>query len=48
VGEWNEGRIVVSGQRIEHWLNGVKTAETDLDSAAYRGVLAKSKYHVVD
>ena len=31
VGEWNEGRVVCQGTRIEHWLNGVKVV--DLDSA---------------
>lgn len=30
VGEWNQGRIVVRGDRFEHWLNGVKTAEGSL------------------
>ncbi len=35
MGEWNQGRIVVHGQHIEHWLNGGKTAECDLDSATY-------------
>ncbi|TCO87702.1 uncharacterized protein DUF1080 [Chthoniobacter flavus] len=47
VGEWNESRIVLRGKHIEHWLNGVKSAEADLDSAAYREAFAKSKYHVV-
>jgi len=47
VGEWNEGRIVVRGNHIEHWLNGEKSAECDLDGAAYREAFAKSKYHVV-
>ncbi len=47
VGEWNEGRIIVRGNHVEHWLNGAKSAECDLDSAAYREALAKSKYHVV-
>ncbi len=47
VGEWNEGRIVVKGNHIEHWLNGAKSAECDLDSATYRDTLAKSKYHVI-
>jgi hypothetical protein len=46
-GEWNEGRIVVRGNHVEHWLNGGKVAECDLDSEAYRQALAKSKYHVV-
>jgi hypothetical protein len=33
VGEFNESRLVVKGNRVEHWLNGVKVVETDLDSA---------------
>lgn len=47
VGEWNESRIVVRGQHIEHWLNGVKTVDCDLDGAEYRALFEGSKYHVV-
>jgi len=47
VGQWNEGRIIVDGKHVEHWLNGGKTAAVDLDSDEFRGLLAKSKYHVV-
>ncbi len=25
LGEWNEGRIIVDGTRVQHWLNGRKT-----------------------
>jgi hypothetical protein len=32
VGEFNESRLVVKGNHVEHWLNGVKVVETDLDS----------------
>lgn len=31
-GEFNESRLVVKGNHVEHWLNGVKVVETDLDS----------------
>ena len=31
IGEWNEARIRVTAERIEHWLNGVKTAEFPVD-----------------
>jgi hypothetical protein len=27
---WNEGRVVVRGNRVEHWLNGDKVLEFDL------------------
>lgn len=47
IGEWNEGRIAVRGNHVEHWLNGGKVAECDLDRETYRAALAKSKYHVV-
>jgi hypothetical protein len=33
VGEFNESRLVVKANHVEHWLNGVKVVETDLDSA---------------
>jgi len=32
VGEFNESRLVVKGNHVEHWLNGVKVVEADLDS----------------
>ena len=33
VGQFNESRLVVKGNHVEHWLNGVKVVDTDLDSA---------------
>jgi len=33
VGEFNQGRIVLKGNHVEHWLNGVKVVDVDLDSA---------------
>ena len=40
VGEWNEGRIVVRGDHIEHWLNGVKVVDASLNDAAVPDGLA--------
>ncbi|HEY1218039.1 MAG: DUF1080 domain-containing protein [Bryobacteraceae bacterium] len=33
VGEFNHSRLVVRGKHIEHWLNGEKVLEGDLDAA---------------
>jgi len=33
-GAWNEGRIVVRGNQVEHWLNGAKVLTYDLGSPA--------------
>jgi hypothetical protein len=34
VGEFNQGRILVKGSHIEHWLNGEKVLDADLQSPA--------------
>ena len=44
VGEFNQTRIVVKGNHIEHWLNGVKTVEFDRSSDEYKKHLAESKF----
>jgi len=44
VGEYNTAKIVFIGKHGEHWLNGVKVLEFDLDTPAFGQFLAKSKY----
>ncbi len=46
-GEWNQSRIRVQGQRVEHWLNGTKILEYEMGSESLRAALAKSKFHSV-
>jgi hypothetical protein len=44
-GEWNTGKIVVNGNRVEHWLNGQKIIEYEFESADWRERVAKSKFN---
>lgn len=44
VGEWNAGRILVKDGRIEHWLNGRKVAEAPYGDAAWKALVAQSKF----
>lgn len=47
VGQWNQSRIVVKGGHVEHWLNGEKTLEYEIGSAAMEAAIARSKYKTV-
>jgi hypothetical protein len=44
VGEWNESRLVVRQNHVEHWLNGAKVLEYEVGSPAVNAAIAKSKY----
>jgi hypothetical protein len=43
-GEWNHARLVVDGNRVEHWLNGQKVVEYELGSTDWRQRVANSKF----
>jgi hypothetical protein len=44
VGEWNEGRLVARGNRVEHWLNGEKVVEYEINSADWLERVKASKF----
>ena len=44
IGEFNQVRLLVEGNHVEHWLNGVKVVEYELRSPELRALIAKSKY----
>ena len=43
-GEWNQGRILVQGAHVEHWLNGKRVLQYELDSPELKAAVAKSKF----
>lgn len=43
-GEWNTARIVVKGNQVEHWLNGVKILAYTRGSEQYKQAIANSKF----
>jgi hypothetical protein len=43
-GEWNKSRILVRGNHVEHWLNGIKVLEYELGSPEVKAALQKSKF----
>ncbi|HEX2816650.1 MAG TPA: DUF1080 domain-containing protein [Phenylobacterium sp.] len=44
VGQFNHSRLVVDHGKAQHWLNGVKVVEYDLDSADFKARVAASKF----
>jgi hypothetical protein len=43
-GEWNSARIVVCGDRIEHWLNGAPVVTAIVGGEQWRRRIAESKF----
>ena len=43
-GQWNQSRLGIQGNHVEHWLNGVKVLSYDLGSEEVKAALAKSKF----
>jgi hypothetical protein len=45
LGEWNQTKILAKGKHVEHWLNGEKLLEYDVDTELWRAHVKTSKYY---
>ena len=43
-GEWNQSQVIVKGKHVEHWLNGKRVLQYELDSPELKAAVAKSKF----
>lgn len=43
-GEWNAARLLLNGDHVEHWLNGVKLVEAELGSPEWQTRVKASKF----
>ena len=44
LGEWNHVRLIVNGNHVEHWMNGVKLLEYELGTDEWKRLVAASKF----
>lgn len=44
LGQWNQTRIVAHGKHVEHWLNGEKLLEYEIDSPRWQAHVKTSKF----
>lgn len=44
IGEYNASKLVVQGDKVEHWLNGNKVVEYKMDSPDLNNLISKSKF----
>jgi len=45
-GQWNSTRIIVCGTHVEHWMNGQKLFEYELESPDWESRVKQSKFAV--
>jgi len=45
--KWNRAKIIVNGNKVQHWLNGLLTVEYERSTPAWRELVATSKFKPV-
>ncbi len=43
-GEWNQGRILVQGNHVEHWVNGISVLEYEIGGPVLQELLKQGRY----
>ena len=43
-GQWNQSRVLVTGRHVEHWLNGTRVLQYELESPELKKAIAESKF----
>lgn len=46
LGQWNQTRILAQGKHVEHWLNGEKLLQYDIDSDRWKAHVKTSKFYL--
>jgi hypothetical protein len=47
-GEFNQARIAVRGKNVEHWLNGTRVLQYELESPALQTAIEQSKFKGIE
>lgn len=47
-GKWNRAYIIAKGNQVEHWVNGVKLFEAEINSDDWKKRLSQSRHKSVD
>jgi hypothetical protein len=47
-GQFNQGRIVVRGSQVEHWINGVRVLKFETGGSELKASIARSKFAKMD
>jgi len=46
-GSWNSARLLVREHHVEHWLNGIKVVEYELESAEWERLVSQTKFDTI-